>query len=156
MFLCPCESYWCTGAKHLANISGIKRLTGYNRFHYRYGARPVIVGDNNTAVIRYERGAALEDRAILPIHFVFSDGHASWQDANGNRITTESFYDMLPKEKGAALFAALSTEFAEHLLALTINHYLKYRKKVPSAKLLVVTSNIGEARQHHKILVKNG
>ena len=128
----------------------------YTSSNYRFGERPTLVGDNETAIVQYERGDALREHAILPIHFVFSDGRASWETANGNRVDAESFYNVLPKERGAALYAALSTEFAEHLLALTLNHYLEYLKKVPTAKLLVVTANISEARRHYKTLVKNG
>jgi superfamily II DNA or RNA helicase len=46
-------------------------LIEYTDSKYRYGERPLLTGDHNTAIIQYERGAALEDRAILPIHFVF-------------------------------------------------------------------------------------
>jgi superfamily II DNA or RNA helicase len=128
----------------------------YSESEYRYGQRPVMVGDGETAIITYERGEALEDRAILPIHFVFSDGRSSWETAAGDTINADSFYNVLPKEKGAALYAALSTEFAEDLLALTLEHYLKYQRAVPSAKLLIVTANIGEAQRHFKTLFDNG
>jgi superfamily II DNA or RNA helicase len=128
----------------------------YSESQFKYGSRPVMVGDDHTAVITYDRGAALEDKAILPIHFVFSDGRSSWENQRGDQINIESFYNVLPKEKGAALYAALSTEFAEDLLALSLDHYLKYVKAVPSARLLVVTANIAEARRHYKKLKENG
>ena len=128
----------------------------YTESSYRYGSRPVLTGDSKTAVIQYERPAALEDHAIIPIHFVFSDGRASWETAAGEQINAESFYNVLPKEKGAALYAALSTEFAEDLLALTLNHYMQYLKAVPTAKMLIVTANITEARRHFKTLADNG
>jgi superfamily II DNA or RNA helicase len=128
----------------------------YTDSKYKYGARPVMVGDNETAVIQYERAEALQDHAILPIHFVFSDGRSAWETANGNRVEAESFYDVLPKERGSALYAALSTEFAEHLLALALDHYLIYRRTVKSASFLVVTANIAEARRHFKMLADNG
>lgn len=128
----------------------------YTDSKYKYGARPVMIGDNETAVIEYERVAALEDHAILPIHFVFSDGRSSWETANGNTVNAESFYNVMPKERGSALYAALSTEFAEHLLALALNHYLIYQRTVRSAKFLVVTANIAEARRHFQKLKNNG
>ena len=128
----------------------------YTTSKYKFGERPTMVGDSQTAVIQYERSAALRDRAILPIHFVFSDGRAAWENCEGREIRTESFYNVLPKERGAALYAALSTKFAEHLLALALDHYMQYLETVPTAKLLVVTANIGEARRHFKLLAKNG
>lgn len=121
-----------------------------------YGHRPFMTGNSDTAVIQYERTDALEDKAILPIHFVFSDGRSAWENAQGREIHTDSFYNVLPKERGSALFAALSTEFAEHLLALTLSHYHRYLKTVPTAKLLIVTANIAEARRHFKVLEQNG
>ena len=92
----------------------------------------------------------------MPIHFVFSDGRSSWENAVGQQINTESFYNVLSKEKGAALYSALSTEFAEHLLALALNHYLKYQRAVPSTEFLVATANITETRRHHMCLLDNG
>lgn len=118
--------------------------------------RPTLVGDHETAVILYERSAALDDRAILPLHFIFSDGRAAWENYQGREIHTNSFYDVLPKERGAALYAALSTEFAEQLLALALGNFIEYIETVPSAKLLVVTAGITEARRHFKILAENG
>lgn len=128
----------------------------YSDSGYRFGTRPVLTGDSDTAVIQYERAAALEDRAILPIHFVFSDGRSSWETAAGETINAESFYNVMPKEKGAALYAALATEFANDLLALTLNHYMKYLRAVPTAKMLIVTAGITEARRHFKALDDNG
>ena len=128
----------------------------YTQSDYKYGSRPVMVGDDHTSIIEYDRAAALEDKAILPIHFVFSDGRSSWENNRGQQINTQSFYNVLPKEKGAALYAALSTEFAEDLLALTLNHFMKYQRSVRSAKMLVVTANIAEARRHFKTLKDNG
>lgn len=122
----------------------------------RYGHRPFMTGNSEVAVINYERIDALEDHAILPLHFVFSDGRSSWENAQGREIHTDSFYNVLPKERGPALYAALSTEFAEHLLALSMTHYTRYLKAVRTAKLLVVTANIGEARRHFMTLAENG
>jgi superfamily II DNA or RNA helicase len=118
--------------------------------------RPTMIGDHETAVILYERSAALEDQAILPLHFVFSDGTAAWENFQGREIRTNSFYEVMPKERGAALYAALSTEFAEQLLALALDNFIEYMETVPSAKMLVVTAGIVEARRHFKTLVDNG
>jgi superfamily II DNA or RNA helicase len=128
----------------------------YTESQYRFGSRPTLIGDANTAIVEYERGAALEDHAILPIHFVFSDGRSAWENRRGDKINVESFYNVMPKEKGAALYSALSTEFAEQLLALALDHYLEYIEAMPSARFLIVTANIGEARRHFETLEKNG
>jgi superfamily II DNA or RNA helicase len=117
--------------------------------------RPTMIGDHETAVILYERSAALEDHAILPLHFVFSDGKAAWENYQGREIHSDSFYEVLPKERSAALYAALSTEFAEQLLALALGNFIEYLELVPSAKMLVVTAGITEARRHFKTLVEN-
>ncbi len=117
-----------------------------------YGHRPKLVSDDNQIVINYTRRQALQDKAIIPIHFVFSDGRASWQNSKGVLTTIDRFSHVLPKEKGAALYAALNTQFAEHLLSLTLNHFVRYQETVPSAKALIVTAEIGQARKHFKKL----
>jgi superfamily II DNA or RNA helicase len=121
--------------------------------HYH---RPALVSDEKQFVITYTRSQALQDRAILPIHFVFCDGRAAWENRAGDQVNVNSFYNVLPKEKGHALYAALSTEFAEQLLSLALNHYVEYRQSNRTARLLVVTANITEARRHFDLLKRYG
>jgi hypothetical protein len=84
---------------------------------------------------------------MLLIHFVFSDSRASWENYQGYEIHTQSFYNVLPKERGAVLYTALSMEFAEHFRTLALNHNLKYQRAVPSTKFLIATANITETRR---------
>ena len=122
----------------------------------KYGYRPDLFNSTDQIVIEYTRSQALQDKAILPIHFVFSDGRTAWENYQGRQIQVDSFYEVLPKERGHALYAALSTEFAEQLLALSLTHFVKYQRSVASARLLVVTADIGQARRHFKTLADNG
>lgn len=121
-----------------------------------FGHIPVLESNGTQKVISYTRSDALAERAILPIHFVFCDGKTAWENQAGDQVNADSFYNVLPKERGHALYAALSTEFAEQLLSLALNHFLEYRKTSPTSRLLVVTANIGEARRHFKLLAKMG
>ena len=126
---------------------------------YEYNGRgyhPVLEPNEKQAVVSYTRSQGLQERAILPIHFVFCDGKVAWENQAGDTINAESFYNVLPKERGHALYAALSTEFAEQLLSLSLNHFISYREINKTALLLVVTANISEARRHFKILRENG
>lgn len=97
-----------------------------------------------TEVIRYSRGDALREGAIVPVYFRHLDGRAEWDDEEGVRQSCVSFRsDYSP----AALFTALRTEYAFALLDETVAAWRQHRREVfPGAKLLVVSPNIAVAR----------
>src|SRR5215471_2462312 len=61
------------------------------------------------STIQYKRVDALRDRAIVPLHFRFSDGTAVWQDRSGQHIQMESFTEA-GDEESTMVRVALQTE----------------------------------------------
>jgi superfamily II DNA or RNA helicase len=101
-----------------------------------------------TAVIRYARADALAEKAIIPLQFHLSDGSAEWEDNRGRKVRVASMDKMNEADANKALYTALKTEYADHLLSSGIAHWQAHRKTHKSAKCLVVTSNIKEAKRH--------
>lgn len=109
-------------------------------------AYPKLQSDASTSIIRYTRKDALAEKAILPLSFHLSGGHALWIDKDGKK--RESGISQATKEiTSQALFTALSTEFAETLLEAGIRHWHDLKKFNRNAKLLVVTANYEEAKR---------
>jgi len=105
-----------------------------------------IFGGPGAAVVRYSRGDALREGAIVPVHFRHLDGRAEWDDEDGARQASASFRD---DYSPAALFTALRTEFAFELLDETVTAWRKYKREAfPGAKLIAVAPNIALARQY--------
>lgn len=106
--------------------------------------------DETTATILYNRSDALSEKAIIPLNFHLSDGHAKWINKDG--ALKQSGISRAPKFLlSQALFTALSTEFADELLGLAIAHWRDLRQFNRLARLLVVTTNYEGAK---KILKK--
>jgi hypothetical protein len=101
-----------------------------------------------TAVIKYTRADALAEKAIIPLQFHLSDGSAEWEDNRGRKVRVASMDKMSEADANKALYTALKTEYADHLLSSGIAHWQEHRKKYPSAKCVIVTSNIKEAKRH--------
>jgi len=102
----------------------------------------------DTAVIEYTRQDALEDRAIIPLKFNFHDGSAKWKDEDQNEITVKSFNSLKARVNvGAAVYTALSTEYATELLSIGMDHWKKYKRFNRRSKLLIVTANIEHAKK---------
>jgi superfamily II DNA or RNA helicase len=118
--------------------------------NYRYG-NPDLRNSNDTRIISYGRTAALEERAIIPLKFHLHDGHATWENKHG--ITMTAKLSKAPRyDAGSAVYTAISTEYADELLGLCLEHWLQYRKRVPGAKLLVVTAQLKHAKAAVKYL----
>lgn len=114
------------------------------------GFEPDIKDNETTATIEYSRDDALSEKAIIPLNFHLSDGHAKWINKDG--ALRQSNISKAPKSiSSQALFTALSTEFADELLLLALKHWTELRKWNRSARLLVVATNYEEAK---KILKK--
>jgi len=109
---------------------------------------PWLQDNDETAVIRYTRADALAEKAIIPLQFHLSDGSAEWEDNRGRKVRVASMDKMNEADANKALYTALKTEYADHLLSSGIAHWQEHRKTHKSAKCLVVTSNITEAKRH--------
>lgn len=104
------------------------------------GYKPNLQANDKTAIIEYSRGDALAEKAIIPLSFHLSDGHAKWINMDG--IERESDISRAPKDIASqALFTALSTGFADELLQSGLQHWQKIKKYNQRSKLLVVTAN---------------
>jgi superfamily II DNA or RNA helicase len=109
---------------------------------------PFLQNSHDTAVIRYTRADALAEKAIIPLAFHLSDGSAEWEDRRGKTVKVSSMDKMNEEDANKALYTALKTEYADHLLSTGIRHWQEHAKKYPGSKCLVVTSNITEAKRH--------
>jgi superfamily II DNA or RNA helicase len=111
--------------------------------------------DNITTrrVIQYSRSAAISDNAIMPVQFQLVDGDAEWEELDGHRNMSA----LSGEESAKALFTALRTEFADHLLNMSLREFMKitihtYRE----AKMLVVAPNIEIAKTYYDYLARCG
>lgn len=96
--------------------------------------------------IEYTRADALREKAIIPMQFYFHDGSATWEE-NGNQVSVGSIARAAPDKVNAALYTALRTDYARDLLAGAVEHWLKWRKKIKTAKMLVVCADYDTARE---------
>lgn len=108
----------------------------------------------HTRAIKYTRRDALLDRAVLPIHFELMDGTAQWIGRDGETYSTT--LSGAHKDVNEALYTALKTQFAVHLLDECTGHWSQYRQTHPRAKLLVVTANIDDAKKYVEHLSEQG
>jgi superfamily II DNA or RNA helicase len=102
---------------------------------------PALEGET---VVRYSRGDALREGAIVPVHFQHIDGRAEWEDEQGEVREVDS---LTGRDYAApALFTALRTGYALELLDETVAHWLQSRREAyPAGKLLVVAPDIKTA-----------
>lgn len=107
---------------------------------------PYLEGDGKTAVIEYTRKDALTDRAIIPVTFKFSDGHAKWEKDGQEFASKISTKDT--SKVTAALWTAINTEYAYELLDVCIQHWNRHRITRPSARLLIVAAQIQNAKEY--------
>ena len=115
--------------------------------------RPRLQETDTRKVIIYSRKDALSERAILPVNFVLHDGKAKWKEdgkEQAGRISRIKKKDA--KTLSAVMYTALETEYATSLVETGLADWLQYRKRVPSAKALVVTANIKAAKRIQKVM----
>jgi superfamily II DNA or RNA helicase len=103
-------------------------------------------------VITYSRSAAIADGAILPVRFNLVDGRAEWEEMDGHRNTSA----LSGEESAKALFTALRTEFANHLLEAAFEEYFKIKKEYSNAKILIVAPNIEIAKAYYDYVYVRG
>jgi len=104
------------------------------------------------AKIKYGRKDALAEQAIIPLHFSFSDGSVKWIDYDGDKIQYDSMASVPRQDIAKAIYTAITTKYAEELLAKGLSHWVDHKKRYPSSKLLVVTANIELAKKAIKFL----
>jgi len=114
---------------------------------YKNG-EPLLTETDTRRVITYGRKAALEDGSILPVNFVLVDGEATWQEMDGHESTSA----LSGEESAKALFTALRTEFADHLLDKALREYTEMVYNYREAKMLVVAPNIEIAKAYYDYL----
>lgn len=114
--------------------------------------KPVLASDRHTEIIRYSRVDALKEKAILPIVFHLSDGEFSWKDKVGIVKAVSCFEDTENRDLAGALYTALNTDFAYRLLYEAVDHFQQHRKRVQSAKMLVVTADYKQAKAISEML----
>jgi superfamily II DNA or RNA helicase len=103
-------------------------------------------------VITYSRSAAIADGAILPVRFNLVDGEAEWEEMDGHLNTST----LSGEESAKALFTALRTEFANHLLEAAMTEWMTQLAWYQEARLLVVAPNIEIANAYYDFLVRVG
>ena len=137
---------------------------------YRKGprakTREVDLAAPGWAVVGYSRSQALAENAVLPVMFGALDGEASWLDEARNQAGPHRLYAHWPTETTRpALFTALRTGFAEHLLRESFVAIRTLRAKRRSqrslaadaavrglGKLLVVAPDQPSARRYADLL----
>ena len=107
---------------------------------YRTGprarTREVDLAAPGWAVVGYSRAQALTERAVLPVLFGAVDGEASWLDENRTPVGPHRLFAPWPTETTRpALFTALRTRFAAHLLreAFTAIRTLRADRRHPDS-----------------------
>jgi superfamily II DNA or RNA helicase len=111
---------------------------------------PFLENTDTRRVITYGHRAAIEDHAILPVQFELVDGEATWQEMDGHESTSA----LSGEESAKALFTALRTEFADHLLEKAIKEYFEIVYNYREAKMLVVAPNIEIAKTYFDFLAR--
>jgi hypothetical protein len=137
---------------------------------YRSGprakTREVDLAAPGWAVVGYSRSQALAERAVLPVLFGAVDGEASWLDEARVPVGPHRLAAPWPTETTRpALFTALRTGFAEHLLreAFTATRQLRAERRCARGlppgskarglgKLLAVAPDQATARRYAQLL----
>jgi superfamily II DNA or RNA helicase len=119
--------------------------------HYA-GDEPLLNNLTTRRVITYSRSAAIADGAILPAKFELVDGDAEWEELDGHRNTSA----LSGEESAKALFTALRTEFADHLLNRAMSEWSRITHSYQAAKLLVVAPNIEIAKTYFAYIARWG
>lgn len=125
-----------------------KKIAFVDYLPTRAGMTPDLSTVEDTAVIEYSRADALAERAILPLHFHMHDGAVEWMSDIGDRVKRE-LSRTNKKDASAAIYTALATDYSKELLLSGVNHWVETS---PRSKCLVVTADIGHARETVDIL----
>jgi superfamily II DNA or RNA helicase len=99
-------------------------------------------------VIKYGRGMALADGAILPVELITIDGAAEWVSKEGVHRRVESIRKS-GESRSEAVFTALRTDFAFQVISTALKHWEEERKQFEGARVLVVAPDIETAKTYH-------
>jgi superfamily II DNA or RNA helicase len=103
-------------------------------------------------VVRYSLKEALAAHAVVPMYFELVDGNAEWLDRRAQNRQIESLADA-GADTPAALYTALASDYAKHLLSKAVDHWIDHRAACNArAKLLVVAASIPHAREYQSHL----
>jgi superfamily II DNA or RNA helicase len=116
------------------------------------GGEPFLGGLTTRRVIVYSRGDAIADGATLPIRFSLAEGESEWEEPDGSRNTSK----LSGEESAKALFTALRTGFANHLLEAALKEYASALNNYKEAKMLVVAPDIKTAKTYFDGLARRG
>ncbi|NEN89008.1 MAG: DEAD/DEAH box helicase family protein [Okeania sp. SIO3H1] len=115
------------------------------------GMTPDLFDSEDTGVIRYTRGQALREEAIVPLHFEWGDGEAEWVDKKGERRSVDSLAEA-GDYTNVALSTALKTGYARQLLTQCSDNWKSYKQINSRAKMLVLAPSISTAKEYLKWL----
>jgi len=116
---------------------------------------PTLSQSDDWEVIRYSRKDALEEYAIVPLHFQVMDGRAQWFDEKGNARVVESIAASEAKDQAAILKTVLETKYAHDLIDRCLQSWIEHRQiAYPDAKMLVIAPTQEVARAYVKYLNK--
>jgi superfamily II DNA or RNA helicase len=110
------------------------------------------------AIIRYQRKDALEENAIVPLHFHAMDGKAKWFDPKTNEEkNVDSIAESELRHQPALLQTVLETKMARDILDRCVNDWQSHKQVVyPRAKMLVIAPSINTADEYCKYLKPYG
>lgn len=111
---------------------------------------PILEDSDHQLLITYSRRQALQECAIIPMDFEHSDASTSFLDSKNERQDVDSIAELT--QPNAAIFSALSTEYASHLLKRGFKHWVAYRQQHPRSKMLVVAPRVALARRYLKYI----
>ncbi|MGD1716673.1 DEAD/DEAH box helicase [Dapis sp. BLCC M172] len=111
------------------------------------GMTPDLSNSEDIQVIRYTRGQALREEAIVPLNFEWGDGEAEWVDKKGERRSVDSLADA-GDYTNVALSTALKTGYARQLLTQCSDSWKSYKQNNSRAKMLVIAPFISIARKY--------
>lgn len=109
------------------------------------------------AGIRYSRTDALEEDAIVPLHFSFGNGAAVWIDKKtGEVCTVESIANASKRDNSKIVSTILETEYAHSLLEGCYEQWRQHKDtQYAKAQMLVVAPNIDIAKSYTDYLVSH-
>lgn len=108
--------------------------------------------------IRYSRTAALEEGAIVPLHFHAMDGRARWYDPRTDEERDiESMAESSRRDQSAVLNVSLETNYAYQLLDRCVESWSDHKAAVyKGAKLLGIAPGIEIAKLYQRHLRNAG
>jgi hypothetical protein len=88
----------------------------------------------------------------MPVEFDLVDGDAEWEELDGHKNTSK----LSGEESAKALFTALRTEFADHLLKRALWAHTEILYNYRETKMLIVAPNIKIAKTYFDYLARRG